>query len=89
MIEVGDKVRYSNEYIAKHCFFAPGQRRSKRKSKWMNRRRGKQGVMTVLAVRKGEYDWRNKKYTGDLICLDGLPFKWINDHWLRFVRRDT
>ena len=61
MIEVGDKVRYSNEYIAKHRFCAPGQRCSKRKSKWMNRRRGKQKVMTVLYIKRGKYDWKNKR----------------------------
>jgi hypothetical protein len=88
MLKIGDKVRFSNEYIAKHYIIGTGQRRSKRKSKWMNRRRGEQKVMTVIDIRKGEYDWRNKRYTGDLIILDE-PFKCINSHWLRFVRRDT
>lgn len=88
MLKIGDKVRYSNDYISKHSFLAPGQRRSKRKSKWFNRRRGEQKIMTVVYVRKGEYDWQHQRYTGDLIRLaerDG----WINSYWLRFVRRDT
>lgn len=88
MLKIGDKVRYSNDYIAKHNVIALGQRRSKRKSKWFNRRRGDQKIMTVLHIRRGEYDWRNKGYTGDLIRLaerDG----WINSYWLKFVRRDT
>ena len=88
MIEAGDKVRYSNKYLT-----SIGRKRSVRKSKWFARRRGEQKIMTVLAIRKGRYDWKSKRYTGDLILLDNksgfLPFTWINVHWLRFVRKDT
>ena len=90
MLKVGDKVRFSNEYIAKHNIIAPGQRRGRH---WSKRRRGEQKVMTVLAVQKGHWDWRVKQYSGDIITLDEVgtfvPFKFINAHWLRFVRRDT
>ena len=91
MIKAGDKVRYSNEYIAKHQLIAPGQKRGKRRSKWFNRRRGDQRVMTVVRVIPGRYDWKIKKYTGDIVVLDieNTVHNIINTHWLRFVRRDT
>lgn len=95
MLKVGDKVRFSNEYIAKHSILAPGQRRGRN---WFKRRRGKNKVMTVLKVEKGQWDWRTKRYAGDIIMTDELVedftpgkfrYKLINAHWLRFVRRDT
>ena len=83
MLKVGDKVRYSNEYLKA---FGP-------RSRHWNKRRGKQQVMTVISVTQGQYDWKNKKYTGNIVKLDrstltGLS-PYINTYWLRFVRRDT
>jgi hypothetical protein len=91
MIEVGDKVRFSNEFIAKHNLFAPGQRKGRQ---WYKRRRGEQKIMTVLAVRNGVYDWRIKKYTGDLVLIEDvedklIPIKWLNAYWLKVVRKGT
>jgi hypothetical protein len=82
MIQVGDKVRYKNSYLKA---FGPHSRKYRRM-------RGKQEIMTVVEIQKGQYDWKNKKYSGDIVRLNQnnlFGFSWINTFWLSFVRRDT
>lgn len=86
MLKIGDKVRYRNQYLT-----GIGKRHGRSRIKC---RRGEQRVMTVIDIGRGKWDWRTKKYSGDLVLvdcpLDNLhPFSWINAHWLKFVRRGT
>jgi len=86
MIRVGDKVRYKNKYLAAHMVLAPGRRRNRH----YRSRRGEQKIMTVTHISRGNYCWKTKRYSGDLVKTDqSEPWRWINTYWLSFVRRDT
>lgn len=79
MLKVGDTVRFSNAYLKSIGRINNYSRRS-RFSK-----RGRQELHKIVAIHRGEYNWRIQKHTGDLVRLDNG--KIINSHWMKFVRR--
>jgi hypothetical protein len=82
MIEVGDTVRYSNQYLK----MGLGTRFTN--FRHPRHRRTKQKLMVVTYIIKGRYDWKYRKYTGDIIYTKEHP-SGINTHWLRLVRKGT
>lgn len=78
MLKVGDKVRFSNRYLKLFGTYKHGKYK-----------KAKQQLMTVKSIAGGSYDWRSKKFTGQLVLVDPAPTLYgiINSQWLRFVRR--
>jgi len=78
MIKVGDRVRFSNEYLK-----SIGSRRGRN----YKLRRGKQRIMKVLRVYRTVWDWRSRKSNTIVTVLVGDSTKAISTYWLRFVYR--